>query len=348
VGAQPTGPSLPGLDLPGLTAWIDRTGCEVGRPRRVWLISGGRSNLTFGLEGADGCRYCLRRPPLGKVLPSAHDVVREFRILSSLQGGPVPVPRTVAVCEDAGAIGAQFYLMEFVEGHIVGTVQAAGQLPLDVRAGVGRAMAGALTRIHAVDLPATGLDSLSKGPDYASRQLRRWQRQLGERGLAVHPLLKSVADRLSTAVPPQRVTTLVHGDFKVGNMVLGDGGTIRAVLDWELATLGDPIADLGWLLASWSEPGEQVVRIVTPPSQAGGFAARAELVADYRASSPLDISDLPYYTALAEWKWAAIDVGVYDRFASGQMGDASLDRSVVLGEIESRLAHADDLLRHGS
>lgn len=208
-------------------------------------------------------------------------------------------------------------------------------------------MVAALIRIHAVDLAAAGLESLSKGEDYVGRQLRRWQRQLGEHGMAMHPLLRSVADRLTAAMPPQQATTLVHGDFKVGNVILGAGGTVRAVLDWELATLGDPVADLGWLLASWSEPREQVVRIVAPPSQAGGFGVRTELVAAYQASSPLDVSDLPYYVALSEWKWAAIDVGVYDRFASGQMGDASLDQQVVFAEIESRLSHADELLRQG-
>jgi aminoglycoside phosphotransferase (APT) family kinase protein len=347
VDAQQLSVALPGLDVPGLTAWIDRTGCEIGRPRRAWLISGGRSNLTFGLEGADGRVYCLRRPPLGKALPSAHDVVREYRILRSLQGGTVPVPRVVAVGEDPQVIGAQFYLMEFVEGHIAATGEAARLIPADVRAGAGREMVAALTNIHAVDLAAAGLSSLSKGADYVARQLRRWQRQLGERGMAVHPLLESVADRLSEAMPRQQATTLVHGDFKIANVILGDGGTVRAVLDWELATLGDPVADLGWLLASWSEPEDQVVRIVIPPSQASGFATRQELIDAYRVNSTLDVSDLPYYVALAEWKWAAIDVGVYDRFAAGQMGDASLDRQVVIGEIASRLVHADHLLRQG-
>lgn len=348
MDTQPADTAPPGLDLPGLTAWIDRTGCEVGTPQRAWLISGGRSNLTFGLEGDVGGVYCLRRPPLGKVLPSAHDVVREYRILHALQASAVPVPRVVAACEDTDVIGAPFYLMEFVDGYIAATAEVARSLPADVRAGGGAAMVAALSGIHSVDLTATGLAGLSKGADYVGRQLRRWQRQLGERGPAVHPLLQSVADLLSAAVPTQQATALVHGDFKLGNVVLGAGGTVLAVLDWELTTLGDPIADLGWLLASWSEPAEPVARIVSPPSQADGFATRQELVGAYRGRYPLDLSDLPYYVALAEWKWAAIDVGVYDRFAAGQMGDASLDRQTVLDEIESRLTHADDLLRHGS
>jgi aminoglycoside phosphotransferase (APT) family kinase protein len=345
MSSPPEPPVLSGIDWSSLVTWLDSAASLPGRPRRIWLISGGRSNLTYGLETSDGATYCLRRPPLGHVLQSAHDVAREYRILSALQDSAVPVPRTVALCRDTAVIGAPFYLMEFVYGHIAASTTVAERLPAELRARAGQSLVLAMVAIHEVDLAAAGLAALSKHEDYVGRQIRRWRRQLGEPGLAIHPLLAPVADRLDRDAPQQQVTTLVHGDLKLGNVILGDNGSVRAVLDWELATLGDPLADLGWLLASWSEPGEQVARVAPPPSQAPGFASRRELVAAYGERSDLDLSGLPYYVALAEWRWSAINVGVYDRFTSGQMGKGEIDGKAVLAEIGSRLERADELLR---
>jgi aminoglycoside phosphotransferase (APT) family kinase protein len=333
-----------GLDLSAFTLWAARNLPAIGRPTEVWLISGGRSNLTFGVRDDDGRTWCLRRPPLGPVLPSAHDVLREFRILSALQGSDVPVPATVGACADESVIGAPFYVMSFVPGRVVAAAEDAGVLPERVRMRAGPAAIEAMQAIHRVDVAAVGLEDLGRPDGYVARQLRRWRRQVGDDGSAAYPLLAAVADRLESSIPPQQTTGIVHGDLKLGNLILTEDGDVAAVLDWELCTLGDPLADLGWLLASWSTSGDTSVRIVAPPSRAGGFATGDELVAAYAAGSPLDLSDVRYYAALADWKWAAIDVGIHKRFSTGQMGDAQVDLDTVVGEINSRLEHAWALL----
>jgi aminoglycoside phosphotransferase (APT) family kinase protein len=287
----------------------------------------------------------VRRPPLGDVPASAHDVLREFRILAALQGSAVPVPPVIASCADPSVLGAPFYVMSFIPGPTIASAREATSTPAPTRRRCGLAVVEVMLAIHQVDLAATGLASLSRPGDYVARQLRRWRRQVGDEGLALYPLLAEVAGRLEAAIPGQQADTLVHGDLKLGNLIFRDAGErVAAVLDWELCTLGDPLADLGWLLASWSEPGDTDVRIVTPPSRAGGFARREELVAAYAGGSPLRLDNVAYYSALAEWKWAAIDVGIHRRFARGQMGDASIDLDAVTGEIDSRLDRARALL----
>jgi aminoglycoside phosphotransferase (APT) family kinase protein len=335
---------LPGFDLPGFVAWAAQHAPAVLGVSETWLVSGGRSNLTFGIRDRAGSTWCVRRPPLGDVPSSAHDVLREYRILAALQHCGFPVPQVLACCAEPSVIGAPFYVMAFVPGATIASATDAEATPLPVRRRCGLALVEVMLEIHQVDLVATGLSNLSRPGDYVGRQLRRWRRQVGDDGLELYPRLAEVGDRLGDAIPAQQAETLVHGDLKLGNLIFGESGEVAAVLDWELCTLGDPLADLGWLLASWSEPGETGVRIVTPPSRAAGFAGRDELVAAYQSGSPLRLDDIAYYAALAEWKWAAIDVGIHRRFASGQMGDASVDLEAVTGEIDSRLDRARSLL----
>jgi aminoglycoside phosphotransferase (APT) family kinase protein len=340
-----TAPGLSGFDLAGFLAWAAQHAPAVARVSDASLVSGGRSNLTFGVRDDAGSTWCVRRPPLGAVPSSAHDVLREYRILAALQGSGVPVPPVVASCDDPSVIGAPFYVMSFIAGPTIASAREAESTPVPVRRRCGLAVVEVMLAIHRVDLAASGLANLSRPGDYVARQLRRWRRQVGEDGLEMYPLLAEVAGRLADAIPEQQAETLVHGDLKLGNLIFRDSGdTVAAVLDWELCTLGDPLADLGWLLASWSEPGDTDVRIVTPPSRAGGFARREELIAAYGSGSPLRLDNVAYYSALAEWKWAAIDVGIHRRFTHGQMGDASIDLEAVTGEIDSRLHRSRALL----
>jgi aminoglycoside phosphotransferase (APT) family kinase protein len=338
------GAELSGFDLPGFVAWAAQYAPAVQGVEQAWLVSGGRSNLTFGIRDDAGRTWCVRRPPLGEVPSSAHDVLREYRILAALQHSGLPVPEVLASCAEPSVIGAPFYVMAFVSGATIASAQDAQSTPMPIRRRCGLAIVEVMLEIHQVDLERTGLANLSRPDDYVGRQLRRWRRQVGDDGLELYPRLAEIGDRLGAAIPVQQAQTLVHGDLKLGNLIFVASGAVAAVLDWELCTLGDPLADLGWLLASWSEPGDTSVRIVTPPSRAGGFARRDELVAAYRRGSALRLDDIAYYAALAEWKWASIDVGIHRRFASRQMGDASVDLEAVTGEIHSRLDRAQALL----
>jgi aminoglycoside phosphotransferase (APT) family kinase protein len=333
-----------GIDWPRLTSWWQSALPGLSPLGNVWLLSGGRSNLTFGLTDSSGHNWCLRRPPLGHAPPTAHDVAREYRIISALQGSAVPVPPSVAVCSDESVIGAPFYVMGFVGGNVAGTEGAAELLPGEVRAGTGRAAITALLAIHGFEVAGTSLETLARPDSYLARQLRRWRRQLGPESGEIDPRLVTIADQLEARIPPQQRDTLVHGDFKIGNLVLGPGGSVEAVLDWELSTLGDPLADLGWLLASWSQPGDTAVRIARPPTLAEGFDSREQLTGFYAAGSSLDLKATEYYIAFAEWKWACIDVGVHARFSRGQMGTATIDLDTVAGEIADRLTNASELL----
>jgi aminoglycoside phosphotransferase (APT) family kinase protein len=336
--------AVPGVDLDAVNEWLASTQ-GVDEPLvHIWLIAGGRSNLTYGARDGSGRYFCLRRPPLGRQPASTHDVVREYRILAALQRTAVPVAEVVCVCEDELVIGAPFFVMRYVPGVICSSLAAVEPLSDEARFRAGLSMVSVLSRIHGVNVDKVGLADLGTGGGYIERQLRRFRRQLTADDVSRHPRLASVGDVLSQTRPVEQARTLVHGDFKLGNCIVDYTGNVVGVLDWELATLGDPLADLGWLVASWLAPQDASPRIVAPPTRAGGFVDRERIITAYAKESALDCSSLPYYVALAEWKWACIDVGIERRFARREMGDATIDAAAVDAEIESRLAHAIDLL----
>jgi aminoglycoside phosphotransferase (APT) family kinase protein len=283
-------------------------------PVQFVRIGKGASNLTYLATGGDGRHVVLRRPPLGHLLPSAHDVAREHRVLRALDETGVPSPSVVAFTEDATVTDAPLLAMEYVEGLVVDDVEVAAGLGVDVRARLGPALARALAAIHAVDLGAVGLLHLASHKPYASRQLKRWRTQWASSNTRELPDLVRLADRLEAAMPEQRELTLVHGDFHLLNTIVApDGSDVRAVLDWELCTLGDPLADLGGLLAYWSQPED--VGIAFPAPQLPGFSSRAEIVEDYLGASGRDASaaELAFWHALGLWKIAVIVEGVRRR-----------------------------------
>jgi aminoglycoside phosphotransferase (APT) family kinase protein len=306
--------SAPAVDPARLRAFLRAD--ELPTIRR---IGQGQSNLTFLVE-ADGRRIVLRRPPEGPLPPSAHDVLREHRVISALHGGPVPVPRPIAACDDRSVLGAPFYLMEAVEGDAIRFELPAG-LAGQERA-IGWQVVDALARLHAIEPGAVGLADLGRPSGYLERQLRRWTGQLDHARVRATPDLDRVGDWLRAHLPPEGgPVAIVHGDYKLDNLLFGPGAPahLAAVVDWEMATLGDPLADLGWLLAFWREPGEEPLGIPILPrvTEAGRFPSRAELAERYGSSIGRPRPDLAFYLALAAWKLAILLEGHWARHVRG-------------------------------
>ncbi len=309
-----------GIDGPAVTAWLaDRV--PVSEPLTFSLITGGRSNLTFDVTDAADGHWVLRRPPLGKVLATAHDMGREHRIIAALHDTPVPVPPTVGLCTDPEVNGVPFFVMDHVAGHVLRDRAAAEHLNESARAAAAGHLVEVLAAIHAVDPDEVGLGDLGRRSDYVARQLKRWHAQW-ERSAYTHLTgIDDVHRRLSARMPDQHDSTIVHGDYRLDNCIVTDDGRVAAVLDWELCTLGDPLADIGLLLVYWAELGDGFSALPDAPTTAPGFPGRAELTERYAEASGRHIDDVDYYVALGYWKLACILAGVATRYADGQMGD---------------------------
>ena len=316
---------MEGIDERGVTAWLEANVAGAQGPFAFELIAGGRSNLTFKVTGADGTRYVLRRPPVSHVLPTAHDMQREHRIISALGPTPVPVAPSLGLCTDESVNGRPFYVMGFVEGYILrerGLVEKV--LDEKARRTAGEDLVDVLAAIHAVDVDAVGLGDLGRREGYIERQLKRWysqfQKSVEGRDRKV-PVIDEVHDLLSARVPDQGPATIVHGDYRLDNTMLGEDGKVRAVLDWELCTLGDPMADLGLLNVYWAEPRDDAPALTgVSPTATPGFLTRSALSERYAEKSGRDISDLPFYVAFGYWKLACIVEGVLARYEGGAMG----------------------------
>ena len=301
-----------GVDPVAVARWIAQLGIPVTRPLTFKRIGLGQSNLTFLVCDAADHRWVLRRPPLGHLLESAHDVAREAKILSALQDNDVPTPRVYGLTRDAD--GVPLLLMEYVDGVVVDRMSVAEALTPQRRRQIGVSMPTTLAKIHAVDITAAGLDDLASHKPYAQRQLKRWAGQWELSKTRELPELDDLTRRLTAAAPPQRELTLVHGDFHLRNVITSrTSGQVVAVLDWELSTLGDPLADMGSLLAYWPEPGEEEIAGEFVVATLDGFPNRAELAAGYLAETGRDAASLQYWHALGLWKVAIIAEGVMRR-----------------------------------
>jgi aminoglycoside phosphotransferase (APT) family kinase protein len=318
-----------GINEGPVTAWFAEHVPGTTPPLAFFLIAGGRSNPTFRVEDSAGHAYALRRPPLHHVLPTAHDMSREYKVMTGLGPTDVPVPLTYGLCRDEAVNGAPFYVMEFVEGHILRTTaQAEAAFDVPTRRRVGPQLADTLARLHAVDLEATGLSDLGRHDGYIGRQLKRWTeqyRQMQVPGVDHGGLVEKVGEELAARVPEQIGTSIVHGDYRLDNTVLDDTGAVRAVLDWEICTLGDPMADVGMLMVYWTDPDDAVVALLDGgATTAEGFSRRGEVLEAYAEASGRDVGLIDYYTAFGYWKLACILQGVYARYVAGAgSGDAN-------------------------
>ncbi len=312
------------IDVPRLARYLAERLPGDDAPLTVEKHQAGFSNETFYVtRGAE--RWVLRRPPRGVFLPTAHDVLREYRVLSGLQGRGVRVPRVVLACEDPDVIGAPFYLMERVDGVVIREeLPPALDTPAERRR-ISEELIDALAELHAVDYVACGLEGLGRPQGYLERQLRRWQGQLDLTLQRTRPLpgIAEVGDWLRAHLPESGPPAIVHGDYKLDNVMFAAQAPARliAIFDWEMATLGDPLADLGWLLSYWGETGLPVEQM-TPGSNLltatlPGFLTREEMIARYEARTGRSMRHISFYLCLAVWKLAIILEGLYAHYLEG-------------------------------
>jgi aminoglycoside phosphotransferase (APT) family kinase protein len=334
------------VDVGRVGAWLAANVPDVMGPVTVALIAAGRSNLTYRVRDAAGRTLVLRRPPSAAAgAVRTHDIGREHRVLAALARSGLAVPQPRALCRDASVLGASFLVMEHVDGVVLRTRADADGMAESARAGLAGSVARALLSVHAVNVRAAGLANLSAHDGYLHRQLRRWRAQLGTgapgQQFAGRDDLLNTYRVLAAAVPVQQGVSVVHGDFRVDNLVLRPDGSVAAVLDWELATLGDPLADLGILLASWAQAGDDPVLTIAElePTRASRVGSRAELIAAYAAGTDLDLTDVRYYESFGLWKLACVLHGVQVRYAAGAVA-GDLAGAEQLGRIVARLAAA--------
>ena len=337
-------PRAAGLPLDALSAWArDRVDGLAGFVESR-LIAAGRSNLTYLLTDSTGRRLVLRRPPLRIEAQGAHDVLREYRILTALSAtSPVRVPIPIAASEDNGPIDAPFYLMDFVDGVIVRDLDTAESLSQTARGRAGAAMIDELAVLHRVDPAAAGLETLGKPTGYLERNLRRWAVQVHENAPCAADLIR-LHTQLLKAMPAQQTTALIHGDYRLDNCVLSPEGGVLAVLDWELSTQGDPLVDLGWMVLYW-QPSAELADILPKGSGLPGFSPRDAIEGQYAAASGLDLSDLGYYVAFAAWRLAVITLGVQGRYRAGEGAGDVVDAAELTRHVEILAATTADQLR---
>jgi aminoglycoside phosphotransferase (APT) family kinase protein len=302
-----------GFDPGAVAEWMQSHGIGVAPPLHVTRLLNGASNITCLARDSAGHEWVLRRPPQGLRLDSAHDVVREYRILRALEGSAVPTPRAHALIEDSSICDAPIMIMERLDGQVIVDRTAAEALDLPARRRCGFSVVEALAALHAVDLQASGLATLASQKPYAQRQLDRWLRQARTGTTPLRPAMLTVAARLQAALPEQQQVTLVHGDCHLVNVLVDRSGNVRGLLDWELGTLGDPMADVGTMLAYWPQPDDPVGPGPLDQACVAGFARRDELAEHYVRFTGRSDQHIGFWEALAAWKIAVISKGVLER-----------------------------------
>ncbi len=315
-----------GLDTAAVAAWLSSVAPDaVDGAFEATLITGGKSNLTY-LVTDDSHEYVVRRPPLGHVLATAHDMGREFRVMAALEPTDVPVPGMVALCEDTAVIGAPFYVMDKVEGTPYSRASQLEPLGADRTRLITERMVDTLVDLHAVDHQQVGLGEFGRPDGYLGRQVSRWKKQLAASTSRELPGMDELVAHLDTHLPPGGEGTIVHGDFRLDNLLVADD-QVTAVLDWEMSTLGDPLTDVALMLAyqQLAEAAPSSGAVVTDAPLAPGYLDREAVLARYAAASGRDVSDIGYHLSLAFFKLAVILEGIHFRHSKGQTVGAGFD-----------------------
>jgi aminoglycoside phosphotransferase (APT) family kinase protein len=342
--------SPPGLDLEALAAYLAPCVGGLAGALRGEVIPGGRSNLTYIVDDGER-RFVVRRPPLAHVLPTAHDMPREYRVLAALQGTGIPVPHVIALCEDDSVIGARFYVMEWIDGHVVrDALPAAFPDTPETRRAMSTALIDTLLQLHAIDPDAVGLSDFGHPDGFLARQVRRWWQQWEASKTRELPSIETLRRRLDETVPVPSAPGIVHGDYRLDNVMYApaDPSRIVAVIDWEMCTIGDPLCDVGLLCVYWADDDSEAAartlhgRAITVEN---GFAKRADLLRDYAAGTQRDLTSLDWYIALGAYKLAIIAEGITARFLMGMTVGEGFETmgEMVPAIVESGLVALDKL-----
>ena len=337
------GSGVVGFEVDVIDAWLP-TVTEVTPPITWERLPGGHSNLTYLLRDAAGRELVIRRPPQGELLPKAHDMWREYRIIDGLWGTAVPVAEPIAYADDRALCEAHFYVMGKVDGcALYSAAEVADWLDEPARRRAGETFIDTLAALHSIEPADVGLDELGRPDAYVARQLKTWYGSWNASiDAAQHdePRVHALHALLVERMPAQGPGRVVHGDFGPHNCLFARDGTVTAVLDWEIATLGDPLADMAYSINAWVEPGDPGVYGADPPTALPGFPSRAVLIERYSDTTGADLSDLAYYRAFNSFKTACILHGVYARYMAGQKSTEGVDLPMLFARIGLSLDNA--------
>jgi aminoglycoside phosphotransferase (APT) family kinase protein len=333
-----TGPQ--GFDVKVVMPWLEAK-CEWMKGPYSWeRLAGGHSNLTYRVADSLGNTFVLRRPPEGDLLPSAHDMAREFKIMTALWPTPVPVAEPLAFCDDKSLTGAVFYAMRAIEGKSLYALEEVEALiPEALRREHGFHFIDVLADLHAIDPNAVGLGDLGRPDAYVARQLKRWRASWDASKTVTAPDVELLHEFLLKNTPEQGPARLVHGDYGLHNCVSNGAGRVAAVIDWEISTLGDALADLAYAINGWGKQGEVSARGIRP-SQAPGYPSDDELLARYAAKTGVDLSNIGFYISFNHWKTVCILNGVLARYYAGQKSTEGVDIDGLCGARDEALAKA--------
>ena len=335
AAAQPVG-----YHTATVEAWIDQQVPALRTPLTWTRLEGGHSNLTYQVEDAEGRLAVIRRPPMGELLPKAHDMAREWALISALGATKVPVPRALGFCADPSVTGAPFYLMGHVDGHPLYTADDARRwVPEPLRQTLANSFIDVLADLHGVDPDVVGLGDLGKKDDYIGRQLKTWYRSWNASIAGAQlddPRAHALQQYFLAHTPEQGPARIVHGDYGLHNTLIGADGHIAAVVDWEISTLGDPLADLAYALNQWAEAGDPPSARGDRPTTLTGFPPRRALADRYAQRTGRDLSRLDFYIGFNRWKSAAIVHGVYARYLEGKKSTVGVD----LDGLKQSILHA--------
>ncbi len=327
-----------GFDVGAVTAWLAERLPGLAPPLRWTKLAGGHSNFTYRVDDQAGRTFVLRRPPMGELQPTAHDMGREFRVISALWPTPVPVPEPLAYSADPAVTGARFYAMGWVEGRSLYTARDAEEhLTLEARARTGGSFIDTLAELHALEPDEIGLGELGKRDSYVGRQLHRWYSSWNASKGEEMPDVDRLHDFLVERLPEQTKVSVVHGDYGLHNCRVASAGHIAAVVDWEISTLGDPLADLAYCINAWVESPDESTGFDAAPTTLPGFASRQDLLRRYAARTGADLTQIDYYRCFNHWKTVCILQGVYARYQHGQKDTEGVQVAIFPVRIERTL-----------